>query len=322
MNHWHHIPHEEVQKDGFTRLKLEPEDIKAQVEALPTPPAPSPLSAEVLRLKRKLSALVAPKDVAGAGIRTRLDQENMAQTEKDAFKDAVRKLVTDGTYKRLVKVHADMSHNMHGSMGPVGMLRFLGWHRRYILEFEHALLAADKVLRPTAASSICLPYWHWIDPFPEWLDGFLPANRPDNNTPPPARRKNSPPEKPNQADEDYIINGFLFQMRSVNTDDYTRFTYGLEGWGKRQNGTSLPGHNHVHDWTGGIMSNTSYSPTDPVFWLHHGEVDRLWNIWQQQHGSAHPALTGDNRIMDPWTEDYDALRSIEALGYVYASSTP
>ncbi len=70
------------------------------------------------------------------------------------------------------------------------------------------------------------------------------------------------------------------------------------------------------------MSNTRYSPTDPVFWLHHGEVDRLWHIWQRQHDSAHPALTGNDRIMDPWPEDYDDLRAIEALGYVYASDTP
>jgi tyrosinase len=110
------------------------------------------------------------------------------------------------------------------------------WHeplgRRYILKFERALIAADMELRPAEATPVCLPYWHWI-PFPEWLDGFLPANRPDNYTPPSARRKKSPPEKPNQADEDYIINGFASQMPGVNTDDYTRFTYGLEGWGKR-----------------------------------------------------------------------------------------
>ena len=320
MNHWHHIPHEEIHKDGFTRLTLAPKDIKSQIEALLAPSAPPPLSADVLKLKQKLSVLAAPADVAAAGANQRLNQKNLPQTEKDAFKNAVRKLVTDGAYKSLINIHSDMSHNMHGSMGPTGLLRFLAWHRRYILEFERALLAADKALRPNATMPVCLPYWHWIDPFPDWLEGFLPANRPDNNTPPPARRKKSPPEKPNQTDVDYIISGFASQMPGINTNDYTRFTYGLEGWGKRQDGTSLPAHNHVHDWTGGIMSNTMYSPTDPVFWLHHGEVDRLWHIWQQQHDNSHPALTGNDRIMDPWPETYDAVRSIEALGYVYASN--
>jgi tyrosinase len=322
MNHWQHISHEDIHKDGFTRLKLEPEDIKAQVEALPPPPTPSPLSPDILNLKLKLSTLAAPMAAAAVGVSTRANQKEMPTTEKEAFKAAVRKMVTDGTYKTIINIHADMSHNMHGSMGPVGMLRFLAWHRRYILEFERTLVAADKVLRPGAASPVCLPYWHWVDPFPEWLDGFMPANRPDNDTHPPSRRKKSPPEKPNQADEDYIVSGFASQMPGVNADDYTRFTYGLEGWGLRQNGTSLPAHNHVHDWTGGIMSNTRYSPTDPIFWLHHGEVDRLWHIWQQQNSTAHPALTGNDRTMDPWVEKYDDLRSIEALGYIYASNTP
>ena len=322
MNHWNHIPHEDIPKDGFTRLTLAPEDIKSQIEALPAPPAPPPLSADVLKLKQKLSALAASADVAAAGAKQRLNQKDLPRTEKDAFKNALRKLVTDRTYKSLVNIHADMSHNMHGSMGPIGLLRFLAWHRRYILEFERALIAADKALRPNATTPVCLPYWHWIDPFPEWLEGFLPAKRPDNNTPPPARRKKSPPEKPNQTDVNYIISGFASQMRGINTDDYTRFTYGLEGWGQRPDGRSLPAHNHVHDWTGGIMSNTMYSPTDPVFWLHHGEVDRLWHIWQQQNGNSHPALTGNNRIMDPWPETYDDLRSIEALRYVYASNVP
>lgn len=320
MNHWNHISVEEAHQDGFTRLKLEPKDIKAQLEALPAPPPPSPLSPNVLKLKEKLSALTEPIDAAAAGLNTRPDQKLMPQTEKDAFKAAVKKLVADGTYETLINIHADMSHNMHGSMGPTGLLRFLAWHRRYILEFERSLVAADKALRPAAVTPVYLPYWSWVDPFPTWLNSFLPANRPDNNTPPPARREKSPPQKPNQTDVDYIISGFASQMPGVNTDDYTRFTYGLEGWGKRQDGTSLPAHNHVHDWTGGIMSNTSYSPTDPVFWLHHGEVDRLWHIWQQQHGAAQPALTGNDRIMDPWPDDYDALRSIEALGYIYASN--
>jgi tyrosinase len=322
MDHWHHIPHDELHKNGFTGLKLEPRDIKAQVEALPVPPTPSPLRPDVLELKRALSAVATRSEAAVAGVITRPDENGMSPADKEAFKAAVRKLVADGTYKALVRIHANMSHNMHGSMGPIGMLRFLGWHRRYILEFERALVAADKVLRPSASVPICLPYWHWINPFPEWLDGFLPANRPDSNAAPPPRRKKSPPDKPMQADEDYVVNGFASQMPGVNTDDYTRFTYGLEGWGQRQNGTSLPAHNHVHDWVGGIMGNTSYSPTDPVFWLHHAEVDRLWHIWQRQNEAAHPALVGKDRIMDPWIEDYDRLRSIEALGYIYSSNTP
>ena len=41
-------------------------------------------------------------------------------------------------------------------------------------------------------------------------------------------------------------------------------------------------HNRVHVWVGGSMSPLS-SPNDPVFFLHHCNVDRLWAVWQREH---------------------------------------
>jgi tyrosinase len=35
------------------------------------------------------------------------------------------------------------------------------------------------------------------------------------------------------------------------------------------------------------------SPNDPVFFLNHCNVDRLWAAWQQNHGNA-PYLPGGN----------------------------
>lgn len=57
-------------------------------------------------------------------------------------------------------------------------------------------------------------------------------------------------------------------------------------------------HNGPHAWVGGVddwtsgpsptfvagpMSVPAVSPNDPVFWLHHCNVDRLWTTWQQRH---------------------------------------
>ncbi len=68
------------------------------------------------------------------------------------------------------------------------------------------------------------------------------------------------------------------------------------------------------------MNDTSTSPTDPIFWLHHAQVDRLWHIWQQNNRGINPPLNGSDRIMDPWPESYDELLDIEALGYTYDST--
>ncbi len=58
-------------------------------------------------------------------------------------------------------------------------------------------------------------------------------------------------------------------------------------------------HNGPHVWVGGEdnwvagptptfiagpMSIPAVSPNDPVFWLHHCNVDRLWSTWQQRRG--------------------------------------
>ncbi len=40
-------------------------------------------------------------------------------------------------------------------------------------------------------------------------------------------------------------------------------------------------HNLVHRWTGGNMLRMT-SPNDPVFFMHHANIDRMWSIWQEK----------------------------------------
>jgi tyrosinase len=48
---------------------------------------------------------------------------------------------------------------------------------------------------------------------------------------------------------------------------------------------SSGGHGGGHNWVGGTMAGGD-SPRDPLFWLHHGNIDRLWAIWQRNHAAA------------------------------------
>ena len=41
-------------------------------------------------------------------------------------------------------------------------------------------------------------------------------------------------------------------------------------------------HNNVHVWVGGDMV-LGTSPNDPVFFLHHCNIDRIWSAWQASH---------------------------------------
>jgi tyrosinase len=250
----------------------------------------------------------------------RKDQASLSPAEQTAFQNAVVQLVEEGKYLELIQDHMDMSHNMHGTMGEVGLYRFLAWHRRYLVEIERELQRVDALLRPGAPEKLGIPYWRWQDAFPAWLADFLPAQDPETGQTPPARKNSPPPAKANADDIDIIVNQFSIQSTGLSGEnDYTKFTYGVEGWGLRADGTGLPAHNHGHSWIGGIMNNTSTSPTDPIFWLHHAEVDRLWQIWRQTNPTPAPLLAGADRIMDPWAESYDDLLDTAALGYTYDS---
>lgn len=66
----------------------------------------------------------------------------------------------------------------------------------------------------------------------------------------------------------------------------------IEGW---QNQPQIPPpslHNRVHVFIGGDMS-PSTSPNDPVFYLNHCNVDRIWESWMQ------PSPAGHGRVYFP-----------------------
>ncbi|HEX6115564.1 MAG TPA: tyrosinase family protein [Solirubrobacterales bacterium] len=95
-------------------------------------------------------------------------------------------------------------------------------------------------------------------------------------------------------------------------------------------------HNGVHLWVGGIEGerqgtmdlNTSLN--DPVFWLHHANIDRIWQAWIEDHGEEYEPAGGWpepdenlNQAMVPFDEVGQrvtpaSLLDIGKLGYEYA----
>jgi hypothetical protein len=53
-------------------------------------------------------------------------------------------------------------------------------------------------------------------------------------------------------------------------------------------------HNLVHRWVSGNMLMMC-SPNDPVFWLHHCAIDRMWTLWQEKQPglAAYTNATGE-----------------------------
>jgi tyrosinase len=74
---------------------------------------------------------------------------------------------------------------------------------------------------------------------------------------------------------------FVRSSIKQTTGDFFQFQYAM---------TQM--HNHVHDFVGGDLAGDcpkalpkancqgmaeSFTPNDPLFWLHHVQLDRLWN---------------------------------------------
>lgn len=85
----------------------------------------------------------------------------------------------------------------------------------------------------------------------------------------------------------------------------------------------------------GTMSALDCSPNDPVFWLHHCNVDRIWAIWETLYGASYEPTSGENEGWNlddelyPFNEYRDnplmnlegltngSMLDFEALGYTY-----
>jgi tyrosinase len=209
----------------------------------------------------------------------------MSKAEQDVYKNAVTTMISGGTYTTLVSIHKDMSHNMHDMGTLVSRLRFLSWHRAYLIHFEAELQKVDK--------TAFVPYWKWVDGgVPSWLASFTPTvDKIPNN------RNNLTSPITTQARIDVVL----------KSPDYPTFTHELE----------IDPHNQGHVALGKPMSQVPTAPSDPIFWMHHGEVDRVWSLWQTANPGKGPLLSGTDAVMDPWTEDVKALSSIASLGYSY-----
>lgn len=52
---------------------------------------------------------------------------------------------------------------------------------------------------------------------------------------------------------------------------------------------------------GDPASDVYNTPSDPMFWRHHGQIDRIWRIWQDQDvaGRALETVSVLSRLLDP-----------------------
>lgn len=249
----------------------------------------------VLSLSGSARTVVFVRGLRTAAPRIRKSAASLTSAEQRAYVDAVNALNSAGRYGPQVAIHADMSHRMHGSMGPVGAARFLPWHRAYLITTEDLLRSVSP--------GLTIPYWDWTTQreIPSWLVDARPSvavPAPVGSTVNVTRSPGAPSLLPNASDVDGIVDN--------TSGSFTDFEGKLESV-----------HNDVHVWVGGTMARVPTAPADPIFWMHHAQIDRLWARWQARNPGKNPPLTGNDAILDPWTTTEPETRLATGMGYLY-----
>ncbi len=170
---------------------------------------------------------------------------------------------------------------------------FLPWHRAYLFTFEQILRASVADFLPDVP--VAIPYWNWTEQMtiPQEF-----TENPDTNPLYDERRFSVP-----LTDED-VGPGTIIRTVDQAPDFSTFGSY--PACGKRDLSVEGPfesgPHDTVHGSVGGTndpdnpddpstlgtMSKPQTSAFDPIFWSHHANLDRLWNVWLGQTGHANP----------------------------------
>lgn len=249
-------------------------------------------------------------------VRVRRDTTKMTEVWDDQLRwyaRAVRamegKEETDPTswlFQANIHGTSSASDNPEWNNCPHGGWFFLPWHRAYILCFEEIVrhVIKDELNGP---DDWALPYWNYTrvtngDPnspesqacrrlpieflTPDWPDGngdnplFLAV--PDRDKDAATGHSIQWPEvNPHNAMQAPHFTG-VTQFGSADTDSQLIH---LNNGGTGQ--LEMQPHNLIHGFVGGVMSQM-FSPRDPVFWLHHANIDRLWSAWRTNPDHQNP----------------------------------
>jgi len=200
---------------------------------------------------------------------------------------------------------------------------FLPWHRAYLHYFE-------RIARKYAEDpSFALPYWDYSNPQARTLPA---AFRDQSSALYDSTRRLLVNNGIDRLNEALVIDNFNRAMAStVFADSGNVTTFGGQLLSAPQHLGSPHGaleapHDLVHGFVGGNMGDVNTAPRDPIFYLHHANVDRLWVAWLQMgQGRANPSndvwlnqqFTFYDENKEKVTIPMRQVQEIAALGYSY-----
>eukprot|EP01084_Bolivina_argentea_P053345 97923_1 len=215
----------------------------------------------------------------------------------------------------------------HGQPAPIycqhGRETFPGWHRIYLMDFEKAIQAADKQLGNDG--NVSLPYWDWSqnpedgipkivrERFTGWPDDFWPDSM----------KGQSRTSRLIRASDSQVT----AQLRSWGvTSDASDCLLATQHWAHastRFQGTypsiETP-HNSIHviaGGNGGQMGSVAWASYDIVFWLHHCNVDRIYESYLEIEPDSRDEFENfqDTQPTDMFDSSFEPFRKSDGSKY-------
>jgi tyrosinase len=229
-------------------------------------------------------------------VRIRKNANGLSNGERDRYLAALKTVSAPASYDSYINFVKTHSRDSTGSVGAVVSHRqahsgsaFLPWHRIFVLHMERLLQAADP--------SVALPYWKFDDNAPNiFTPAFMGANSAGNMatlvmTNPisswalPADGVAGIQRKTPYGDSGHptVATELATLGLGSPTFNYSAFktmegsahnpAHSTSGFTNPMTGQPLPGAS----WVAG---SPAIAPRDPLFFLLHSNVDRLWAKWQ------------------------------------------
>ena len=178
---------------------------------------------------------------------------------------------------------------------------FLIWHRAYLMYFERILRSESK------DPNLSLPYWDYTG-----TDRSFPREF--------AMPRTRNPLFASRREQAFMVGLYELSNRAVNTEvmneEYFFGTDELSGFAGGVSdaaaGTKGKMEQSPHDLIhfavggaigdrGGLMSSVLTAATDPIFWIHHSNIDRLWAKWDCAKGKKWGAVPTSAWLNEkPW----------------------
>jgi tyrosinase len=202
----------------------------------------------------------------------------------------------------------------HCTHGPASAEQyFLTWHRAYIYFFE--VIVRGHVAELGGPSTWALPYWNYSyydnsdpsAPGAPWVRSNLPwvfcqPQLPDGTDNPlyiaDTDKRGLQPDWPGSQETMFLETTTPYYDAAYGHSAFLAFNQTLDGQPHGAVHVDV-GSGDQQVTAGGWMTSTNTASFDPVFWLHHAEIDRFWVGWNAQGHASPSTQTWLNAQDDP-----------------------